>query len=473
MKDKKGFTLIELLAVIVILSVILAIAGTAVIKSINDSKEKTRFLAASDIVEIASAYMLTSEGKKNVITMHTSTSPSKETSCISVEKMITDGYIEEDVTNPVNGENRSSSNKLTNQYVCKIDSTKQTDYALKTGDDDYNGYDSYSFEEYKYLIPQGSASAGESNKTGDVDNDGELTEADAEMILNYDAGKIELTDEQEKNADVNGDGTVNAQDAIQILKIVSNNQDYLTGDVNGDGKVTEEDAELVLKYDAKTGTLTDTQKKRADVTGDGKVDAADAVQILKIAADNQDYLKGDVNGDGKVTEEDSNLVLRYDAGLTTLTSAQKKRADVTGDGKINASDSVIILRIAAGLYDENNNILYGDVNGDGKITKDDAELVLRHDAGLTTLAGDKYKRANVNNDNKVDAQDAVIILQMIEKQGDVNGDGKIDDTDARLVLEYDAGLTTLTTAQKSVADMNGDGKLNAQDAVMILQKANS
>ena len=59
MNDKKGFTLIELLAVIVILAVILAIASTAVIKSINDSREKAKYIAAQDIVNIAEAYLAT------------------------------------------------------------------------------------------------------------------------------------------------------------------------------------------------------------------------------------------------------------------------------------------------------------------------------------------------------------------------------------------------------------------------------
>ena len=130
MNNKKGFTLIELLAVIVILSVILAIATTAVIKSINDSKEKVRFLAAKDITEIAKAYML-----KEGIT------------CVSVEKLVDDDYLEQDVTNPKNGENRSDENKLSNQYVFKNDEAKeQEDYKLQDSKYTFNGYE-YKIDE--------------------------------------------------------------------------------------------------------------------------------------------------------------------------------------------------------------------------------------------------------------------------------------------------------------------------------------
>ena len=57
MKNKKGFTLIELLAVIVILGIIMTIATTAVIKNINDSKAKAKYIAAKEITTIGSAYL--------------------------------------------------------------------------------------------------------------------------------------------------------------------------------------------------------------------------------------------------------------------------------------------------------------------------------------------------------------------------------------------------------------------------------
>lgn len=130
MKNKKGFTLIELLAVIVILGVILAIAGTAVVRSINDSREKAKYTAAREIVDIASAYMAAERVDGN---------------CVSVSDMINDDYLEDDVTNPLTGENISGSDDVSNQKVCKEESQAQDDYELQ--EDSY-----YSFDGYKYYV---------------------------------------------------------------------------------------------------------------------------------------------------------------------------------------------------------------------------------------------------------------------------------------------------------------------------------
>ena len=76
MKNKKGFTLIELLAVIVVLAIILVIAGTSVINSINDSKEKAKYMAAKEIVSMAEAYFAVNTDKTYV----------------SVETLVEEGY---------------------------------------------------------------------------------------------------------------------------------------------------------------------------------------------------------------------------------------------------------------------------------------------------------------------------------------------------------------------------------------------
>ncbi len=130
MKNKKGFTLIELLAVIVILGVILVIATTSVIKNINDSRKKAKYTAAREIVDIASAYMVAERVDGN---------------CVSVSDMINDDYLEDDVTNPLTGENISGSDDVSNQKVCKEESQAQDDYELQ--EDSY-----YSFDGYKYYV---------------------------------------------------------------------------------------------------------------------------------------------------------------------------------------------------------------------------------------------------------------------------------------------------------------------------------
>ena len=52
-RKNKGFTLVELLAVIVILGIVLTIATTSILKSKKDTIQKTKYIAAKEIGEIA------------------------------------------------------------------------------------------------------------------------------------------------------------------------------------------------------------------------------------------------------------------------------------------------------------------------------------------------------------------------------------------------------------------------------------
>ena len=52
--------------------------------------------------------------------------------------------------------------------------------------------------------------------------------------------------------------------------------------------------------------------------------------------------RGDVNGDGKVDSADAMLVMKYDAGLLSLSNDEIKRADLNGDGKIDSCDAVYL-----------------------------------------------------------------------------------------------------------------------------------
>lgn len=135
MKNKNGFTLIELLAVIVILGIILVIATTNVIKSINDSKEKARYIAAKEIVDIASAYIETDpDGKVYEDDAHNK--------CVKVNDMKTGekAYLEEDVTNPDPTAEEDEAIK-DSQRVCKVSTANaQTDYSLKNRQYTFDGY---------------------------------------------------------------------------------------------------------------------------------------------------------------------------------------------------------------------------------------------------------------------------------------------------------------------------------------------
>lgn len=126
-KNKKGFTLIELLAVIIILSIILVIATTSVLKNIKDSKEKVKYMAAKEIVDIAEAYFATNSSDTEVTIGNLG------------------DYLESDATNPATGENDLLTTG-TNQKVCKnaiYSSNNQNGYESSNG---------YEFDGYWYGI---------------------------------------------------------------------------------------------------------------------------------------------------------------------------------------------------------------------------------------------------------------------------------------------------------------------------------
>ena len=56
---------------------------------------------------------------------------------------------------------------------------------------------------------------------GDVNDDGEVTGADTNLIFRYVSGTIELTEEQKEAADVNGDGEVTGADTNLVFRYVS------------------------------------------------------------------------------------------------------------------------------------------------------------------------------------------------------------------------------------------------------------
>lgn len=124
MKKSKGFTLIELLAVIVIVGILITLVSIGVAKYVKTSKEKVKVQAAEEIIEIAKAYMATN----NVY-------------AVKIETLMDEGYLENDATNPVTGENDLS--------------TKGKDFWIircKDGSDSDTTITNYGFSNGKYYL---------------------------------------------------------------------------------------------------------------------------------------------------------------------------------------------------------------------------------------------------------------------------------------------------------------------------------
>ena len=58
---------------------------------------------------------------------------------------------------------------------------------------------------------------------------------------------------------------------------------------------------------------------------------------------------GDVDGNGSITATDARKILRYVAGLDTLSLSQQNVGDVDGNGSVTSTDARRILRHVAGL----------------------------------------------------------------------------------------------------------------------------
>lgn len=115
-RNNKGFTLIELLAVIVILGIILTIATTNVIKNINDSKAKSKYIAAKEIVQMSEAYFATNGSKTSVKISELS------------------AYLESDATNPATGANDLTSSGA-GQIICRDITQKDVDNSYASNSD--------------------------------------------------------------------------------------------------------------------------------------------------------------------------------------------------------------------------------------------------------------------------------------------------------------------------------------------------
>lgn len=128
-RNENGFTLIELLAVIVILGIIMVIATTNVLKNIKDSREKTKYMAAKEIVGNAEAYFAINSD------------------ALSVTINDLKDYLESDATNPKTGDNDLLTNGGT-QKICK-DSSYSSGDQNKYSNNDGKGY---YFDGYFYSL---------------------------------------------------------------------------------------------------------------------------------------------------------------------------------------------------------------------------------------------------------------------------------------------------------------------------------
>ena len=87
-----------------------------------------------------------------------------------------------------------------------------------------------------------------------------------------------------ENPDDERHGTIALTDRRAPPCFVNGDPEQGYGDVDGDGYVTDADAQLIAEYTIDTATLTPAQLIRADVRGTGVVDSSDMLVIQQYVA---------------------------------------------------------------------------------------------------------------------------------------------------------------------------------------------
>lgn len=117
----------------------------------------------------------------------------------------------------------------------------------------------------------------------------------------------------------------------------------------------------------------------------------------------------------------------------------------------------------------------GDFKYNNRCYTTDGTTKLQTEEESSISTGYSWVKSSKGGENQTHYDLKVAYNNMLElvkrKKGDVNNDGKINAADAVLVLQDAADIKKLDDSQKSYADMNGDGKINAADAAEILKLA--
>lgn len=288
---------------------------------------------------------------------------------------------------------------------------------LEFGNIPYSEFAGGSVDEDGNLLPGTVIPSGNSSVTyapGDVDKDGIITGHDAAMVSRYvTESDYSLTAEQLSLADIDGDGSVTQADADMIY----NARVIDLGDINKDGNQDLEDASMIstmcyMKYILDPDMDFGSKEIIADVDCNGTMDYVDSVTNLTMFARRGAHLDNIYN-EGKycyiMTEEEKQEWLDVIRESAEAAGA----ADEFDFTSINSYNISCLKR---------NLVAHMNVDGDHELTLNDAATVLtayaNQAAGITAIYGadddaesTDISSYDVNYDDEVDINDASLILK--------------------------------------------------------------
>jgi len=227
----------------------------------------------------------------------------------------------------------------------------------------------------------------------------------------------------------------------------------IPGDVNGDGKVTEADAELVLQFAAGILTPTEAQIQAADLKGDGQITSADAIKIQRIASGLDLLSSAVVIPVPSVTLDNAPAAVSTDILETTPVATDSLTSQLQGSSEAVTPETSYHpdsqqMQETAALSTSPIGLLL-DVNGDGVVDNRDRDAILQYSIGSIVEKTEDTTKNLFNNVTRysVTQDSAGYSAGIITNKPILSGEANFD---------------------KSKADTNGDGKINAQDAIVFL-----
>ncbi len=155
--------------------------------------------------------------------------------------------------------------------------------------------------------------------------------------------------------------------------------------------LSEDDQSLIDNL----ATLVRLEAKLSQLGDDGNEDEEKAKQVADMIAALPEV--------EDITQEHREAVEAADSAYNALTPAQKALVDTSAVAKLEAAKEK--------LNQPEPEIAWGNLNDDSKVDASDALLVLQYSVELTSLDEQQQLAADVSRDGKIDATDALYILQ--------------------------------------------------------------